>query len=442
MSVPANIQGLFKKYYADVSDLVPDNLVLYKKLPLDKSQKIGEGLTFAVVLAAESGVSFGGSEMEAITYEPAVQNVIKQATVKDYQSFLSSKIPHQMIARGAEKGDAAFLSVTKHVVKQNLMTHSRMLEIAMMYGQSADKLGAVSYDTLTHRGVSLTTGTGTVSYNGTSVALTNGVNTSSKIILIKHGAFASGIWAALEGVQVEQIATSSGLVVGSGSVVSVDLDLGAIEVDFTPTAASAADSHVLAFRGWAQSMEMTGMNKILLNTGSLFGISASQYNQWKANRKALGNVKLTFARVMSGLAQAVNKGGLSGKVLGIVNPRSFQTLLDEQHTAARRYDSSYSPKELEVGSMGIKFFYQAGEVEIVPSHICKEGEAYFLQLDAWSRAGSAELSFRVPGASDELIYPSESQSAWLFRSFASQAVFCHKPNTQLIITGIDDESST
>ena len=57
-------------------------------------------------------------------------------------------------------------------------------------------------------------------------------------ILLAPGSFASGIWVGMEGLKVLEV-NSTGSVLASGSLVSVNSEYGYIIVDYVPTAASA-----------------------------------------------------------------------------------------------------------------------------------------------------------------------------------------------------------
>jgi hypothetical protein len=432
----SDVVNLFKRVYGDLSDLLPEDYLLAKEIPFSQKQKVGEKYIEAVVLSNETGWTLGGSGMDAFELNPAIAGAVKQAEVTPYISVLGSVVPWGVMSRSAGGGEKAFFDATKHIVKNNLKSHGKLLEILRIYGQSPELLGYVSYATATYRGVAFTNGSATLN----SIAFTNGINAASKYILLSPGQFASGIWVGLEGVTVQQV-NSSGVVVAEGQLVEVNSEYGYIGVDFTPVAASSATSHRLCFKGMADAKDMVGIHKILTNSSSLFGISTSQYSLWKGNQVALGNVKLTLERVQTGIAQAVNRGGLDGDVLIYVNPRSWATMVTTE-AGARRYDSSYKTNEAENGFEAITFYHQTGKSVIKAHRMVKEGHAIGLHAQDWSRSGSAEISFTIPGLDKEVIFPLENQAAMAFRSFADQYMFCNAPAKSLFWTGINDEAAS
>ena len=186
------------------------------------------------------------------------------------------------------------------------------------------------------------------------------------------------------------------------------------------------------------------MHKILTNTGSLFGISASTstgYSLWRGTSYAAGASLLTFARMQSAAANAMNRGGLDQDLVVYCNPRSFASLVNAE-AARRQYDSSYGKAEFDNGAEAIKFFYAGGSMTLKPHRHVKEGEAYGLALDTWTRSGSAEISLNVPGLNKEIIFPLENSSAHAFRSYSDQYLFSRAPARNFIITGINDEAAS
>lgn len=427
--------NLFKEVYGDLTDLTPQDQLLSRDIPFSAKQKVGERYVEAVVLTHETGFTLS-SDTDAFELNSPRAGKVKQSEVTPYISVLPSLVPWGVMSRSAGGGVKAFYDATKFIVKNNLKSHEKLMEILRFYGQASSLLGYVSYATATYRDVSFTTGTGTL--NG--ITFTNGINAASKAILLAPGSFASGVWVGMEGVQVNQV-DSTGAIVGSGSLVSVNADYGYITVDFTPIAASSTTSHRLCFAGMESAKDLVGIQKILsTTTGNLFNISTSEFSLWQGVNFAV-NGKLTFAKVQTAIAQAVNRGGLDGDIRLYVNPRTWATI-NTNEAGMRAYDQSYKPGESENGSESITFYAQNGKIEFVAHRCVKEGDAFGLHLPTWSRSGSAEVSFSVPGApSSQLIFPLENQAGYAFRSYSDQYIFCNTPAVNIYFSGINDESS-
>jgi len=431
-----DVVNLFKKVYGSLHDLQPEDFPLQKDIPFSQKEKVGESFSEAMVLTAETGWTLGGSTADAFDLNPAIAGTVKQTLVNAYTSILASVVPWGVLARSAGGGEKAFFDGTKHVVRNNLKSHGKLLEILRLYGQATDLLGKVSYATATYRGTAFTNGTGTL--NG--VAFTNGVNVAAKALLLAPGSFASGIWVGTEGAVINQV-NALGAVVASGKLVTVDADYGILYVDFVPVAATSATSHRVCFQGQESLKDMIGIQPILAASGNLFGISTSAYSLWKGNVVDCGNQKFSFDFLQAGVAGAVNKGGLDGNLKIYLNPRSWGKLITTE-AGKRVYDSSYKSSEMSNGAESITFYHQAGKAEIVAHRMVKEGDAFALSLEDWTRSGSSEISFTVPGIDKEIIFPLENSAAHAFRSFSDQYMFCHAPARSIYFKNINDESAT
>lgn len=432
-----SVQGNFKKVYGDLSSLLPLGYKIQEKIKFDKMAKIGESYNIAVVLSREGGVTLAGSAGGVTSLNPATAGAVSQALVRSSEILLPSYIPFSVIARSQGAPESAFIKSTSLIVKNNLQSHQDYMESLLLYGQADAGLGYVSYATATYRGVSLTAGAGTI--NGVTFA-TGGVDTTNNYILLAPGQFASGIWVGRVGTPICQVATATNAIVGQGKIVAVNSQYGYIKVDFTPVAASSATSHKLCFPGMESASEFVGINKILSNTGSLFGIDAGAYELWKGTQYAVSSVKLTFSVLQDAMAAAVNQG-LDGDVVAYCNPRSFAKLVTDQ-AALRMYDSSYSKSEMSNGSESLTFWGMAGKMEIVPHRYVKEGECYLLHIEDWMRPGSQDIQMKVNGADGELISLLENQTAYRFMTYSDTAVICSAPAKSVLISGINDESAT
>lgn len=451
----SNVQGNFKRFYGDISNLVPAGLPITEMLKFDKRKRVGENYTEAVILNNETGLTLGGNTADVVDINPAVAGAVKQASVTDYQTVLASVVPFQVLSRAAEAGATAFVSASKHIVKNNLRSHASMKESLYLYGQATTKLGALSYETTTYRGFTVTAGAATfTAANGdTIVTVTGGISAGAsntggylnrKFIFLGRS-FAAHIWAGMEGCPVVEVVVSGSTVAARGKIISVIAEWGLIEVDFVPTAASAQGTHCLGFPGSESNLEIVGINNILNTSGLLFGIDNTKFSLWRATSYdasvsgAAG--KLTFAKIQTIVANVVNRSGMEQDLTLLVNPRSWQTLLTEQ-AAQRHLDSSYKTSEMVNGAEDIVFYSQNGKITIKPTGRVKENEAYLVAPDTWSRFGSAELSFKVPGSGeDELIKPLENQTAYAFRSYSSDCIFCSMPAINCLIFNINDEAA-
>lgn len=437
MSQVSNQQvvDLFKKVYGDLHNLLPQDFPLAREIPFSEGRKVGDSFVEAFVLANETGWTLAGTGQDAFDINPAIAGVVKQSSIVPSQVVLTSVIPFAFISRSAGGGEKAFYDGTKHVMQNHIRSHSRLLEAMRIHGQRASKLGFVSFAAsgTVYRGATYSAA-GDIVLAG--ITFTAGINAASKAIIIAPGFFAAGLWVGLEGCVIEQL-DSSDAVVASGKLISVDADNGIVYVDFVPVAATSTTSHKICFEGMESSKEMIGLHKILENTGTLFGISASQYALWKANKVDLQKKRFSLKALQEGVAQAVNKGGLDKPLMVVVNPRTFAAMTQDE-AALRKYDASYK-SGAQNGFETIEYYAANGLNKIVPHRMIMEGDVYGLEIGDWLRSGSAEISFKVPGLDKEVIFALENQAGWVVRSFSDQFVMCRAPARQILWTNGNDE---
>jgi hypothetical protein len=391
---------MFKETYAEkIEDLIPDGVKLLnmvKFLPKDKNP----GLLYhqPVVLGLEHGVTFASSDDDAFALNAPVAGVIKDAQVKGYPLVLRSVLGYTAASRAAQGTKQAFMDATKYLVSNMLRSVTKKLEIEMLYGQM---------------------GYGAVASNATTV------------VTIATAEWAPGIWAGAEGMPIEIRDVTGAVSKGVFNIVSVSMDNRTITLDADPSPLVAGD--IIHHKG-AYGNEFAGVHKILTNTGTIFNISAATYNLFKGNVVGAGNAALSFNKLNLAAARGIEKGQ-DGKLVALVNPRAWSNMMNDQ-AALRRYDGSYSKEKAELGSKSILFHSQNGEIEIMPSIYVKEGYAYLLNAEDWSRVGSQDVSFKRPGQGEDFFRDQENNAGYELRLYTDQALFCCAPGKSTLINAI------
>jgi hypothetical protein len=395
-----SLNAMFKENYADkIEDLIPDGvklLNLVKFMPKDKQP--GNLYHQPVILGLEHGVTFASSDEDAFNLNSPVAGVIKDAQVRGYPLVLRSVLGYTAASRAAQGGKQAFMDATKYLVSNMLRSVTKKLEIEMFYGQM---------------------GYGVVASN------------SGTVVTIQTAEWAPGIWAGGEGMPIEIRDSSGATSKGEFTISSVDMDNRTITLNANPGTLVSGD--VVWHKG-AYGNEFPGVHKILTNTGTLFNISAAQYNLFKGNTYPAGSAALSFNKLNLAAARGVEKGQ-DGKLVAFVNPRAWSNMMNDQ-AALRRYDGSYSKEKAEMGAKSILFHSQNGEIEIHPSIYIKEGYAFLLNLEDWMRVGSQDVSFKRPGQGEEFFRDLENSAGYELRLYTDQAVFCCAPGKSTLINAI------
>lgn len=394
------LNGLFKEAYADkLENLIPEGLKLYKMIEfLSKEKQPGNLYHQPVILGHEHGVTFASSDDDAFNLNAPVAGQIKDAQVRGNPVVLRSVLGYTAASRAAQGGAKAFMDATKFLVANMLRSITKKLEIELLYGQM---------------------GYGTVA------------SVSGSVITITTAEWAPGIWAGAENMPIEIRDVAGTTVRGNATITSVDLSARTVTVDLLPVGTAATD--VIWHKG-AYGNEFAGVHKILTNSGTLFNISASTYSLWAGNSYSAGSAALSLAKIERAIALAVAKG-LDSDVMVIVNPKTWADLLVEQ-AALRKFDSSYSPSEVDNGGKSIKFYGQNGMITIEPSIYCKEGYAYILCMQEFNRVGSTDVTFKRPGMEGNFFRELENSAGVELRCFSDMALFCAAPGKNVIITAI------
>lgn len=396
-----NLNGLFKECYADkLEDLLPDGVILLKEIKFNpKGKQPGNLFHQPVILGHEHGVTFAGPEDDGFNLNAPIASSIKDAQVRGCPAVLRSLLGYNAASR-AQGSQAAFMDATKYVVSNMLRSMSKKLEIELLYGQM---------------------GYGTVNA-GTSAATT---------FVVKLAEWAPGIWAGSEGLPIEIRSSDGSVSRGENIVVAVDMDTRTITMQ---SAMTLTADDVIWHKG-AYGKEFAGIHKILTQTtGTLFNINVANYGIFRGNTYSASSAALSQAKLGLALTRAVEKG-LDSKVLALVNPKAWTNMMNDQ-AALRKYDSSYGNAKAENGMQKLVFFSQNGEIEVRPSTFIKEGYAFLLDMSAWIRVGSQEISFKMPGSGDEYVLHRPDQAGYEMRLFTDQAIFTHKPGTSVVVTGI------
>lgn len=395
------LDGLFKNVYAkNVEKLVPEANKLVKEIPfVERSAQPGSYFNQPVNLQVEHGFTYGGEDGGAFALNAAVASTTKNAQVRGVEIVLRGMIPANAITRSENVPEGAFVAATKYVVENLMESFYRKLEIDLFYGQK---------------------GLGTV----TSV--------SGLTLTLDTRDWASGIWTGAKNMPINIRSADGATNYGDVTVTGVDIDNRQLTIDATPLGGAPTAGSIIWHKG-SYDKQFAGMEKIISNTGSLFGINAADYELWKGNTQSVTG-SLDFAKAKSGIAKAVAKG-LQGMVQLYVNTNAWEDLLSDL-ASKRSYDSSYSKAKLDQGAEKIEFFSQNGKIEVIPSIFVKEGDAFLIDPKCFKRIGSKDVHFQSPNRDGKYLKMLENANGYEMRLATDQALFCHAPGRNVLVNGI------
>ena len=411
-----NLNSYFKNAYASkIEDLVPDNTYFAKEAQsLPAESQPGGNYTLPVTLSSEEGVTLASSAAGAFALESPEALTAQTASLAGSQLLLRSALDYETIFRSRNKN--AFIRATKAVVENMIKSAYFYQEALMMWGKQ---------------------GLGTIA------------SVSTNTLVITTAEYASGLWLGSEGRKL-RIQTSGGVLRGTCKIVSYDISARSITVDAAPAGTAATDVIFFGSAGASGANEMTGIHKIITNTGTLFGIDAASYNLWKsAGTFSAGSAPVSFNKILLGIAQGVNKG-LGDDVREIdviVNPVGWQNMANDQ-SAMRQYDASYKSSEVMTGSEAIQFFCQAGKVNIISHKMMKEGYAWILpkcsrtiQKVGTNPSPTFELPGMTANGEKQYLRTMENNAGVETRIYWNCAVFTPKIHQTVLINNIVNSAS-
>lgn len=388
---------------------IPEVAILQAKVKFKQTERIGKSYNFPVILSSEAGVTYLAAGAGVSTLNDAIAAQLKEASVDANQIIIRGQMDYEAAAK-AVASKAAFKNSSELLVENLMETGARRLEMAFLYGQSATGLG-------------------------TADSSANASATSTVVTMLAAG-WAPGIWAGTENALINFYKVSDDSLVSSGAdaiftITAVNftdrkltLSGTATGIGVLDTALGAGDCYI-HWRG-AKSVEPVGLDKIITNAGSLFGISAATYSLWAGSSYGFGSAAATTAKLLNMAGLAVSKGGLMEEADILMSPKTF-TNLSGTMTDLRRQNGGAKETEGIAGFETIVLMGPNGKLNLVPHPMVKEGECFLVPMKRVKRIGTQEFSFETPGRKGELFLHLSDKNAYELRIYTSQSIIVETP---------------
>ena len=397
-----DLDGLFKEVYTPdgLINLMPEASRLVKGIEFSEDEKIGDKYVQPVALTYEHGITYGAPAAGAFTLRAAGSMKTKKAEVDGYQMVLRSQMDYETAAKAQKGGARSFKKATQLQVENMMESLTKRLELSILYGQSGIGQASSSVNT----------------------------DATTTVLQISTASWATGIWAGMENCPLNVFNASSGALVSSGAdsifiISKVDVANKKLTVTGTATGISALDTLLSTTAGdiffdtarasASSYSEMVGLRAIMVNTGSLFGVSASTYNLWAGTLYDVGSTALTFGKIINGIAEASGRG-LQEKMVVYLNDKTWANVASDQAA----------------------LYSQNGEVELQPYNCVKEGEALGLPLKRIKRVGAQDLSFNSLGNDGRIFRELSDGAGFEYRIYSDQSVFCETPAKLILFQNI------
>lgn len=413
----SSLDGFFKRRYGQALEKVlPSCSDLAQDIKFSKQDKLGDSYNVPVRLRRGTGWTWAGSGVAgtAYTLNGANSGLTKNASISASSFVGQEQIAYDTISRAGDS-EQAFGAAFDEIVSDQTDSASFAREMAILYGGSS--IGTIE----------------SLSGSGTT-----------RDWVISKATWAPALFLQLEGASLDVYTASSGLPgtkLNANAVVvvtAVNVDTRTLSVSGNATDLTAIVVNSLIVPVGAKGNWMSGIDVIVTNTGSLFGIDAATYGQWKGNSYSAGSAALTLGKVLSAAAKTVVRGHM-GDLTCYLSTYSW-TDLSVDHSALRVLGPE-AVGEVKLGTDKITYRGPNGNITLKSHPMVKAGEAFMLSTKHFMRVGSTDLTFKLPDAGDERFFRQlDSQAGIELRCYWDQALFTRAPHRHVKITGIVNNS--
>ena len=406
------LDGYFKYMFGGGSiNVIPQYTKLLKMIPFESAKALGRKYIFPVIVSDEQGVTFA-NDGSAFTLNGGISMSTQEAEVEGVEIVLQGLISYKAAA-SAKTDKQAFANILTQKVERMAASHARIAEYQMLYGGS-----------------------------GARVTAATGVNATTTVIDISAATWSAGFWAGSKNMTLQFYANNDSTLISSGadsvfSVSSVDYTTRKVTLTGTATGITALNGATFTggglylYRNGAKGKEMSGLDKICTNTGSLFGIDAALYDLWKANNIATSGA-LTFAKVKEAVTASVQRGFM-GDVTVLLPPKQFDIITTDQ-SALRRY--SDKGKKGENGFTEFDFHGTNGKMNLEVHPMLRDGDIFIIPNEVpLKRVGSTDITFQRPNEGGKFFRQLDGRAGYEFQSYSDFAIVPEKPATLTKLSG-------
>ena len=421
MSALNNIQALLKRRYGPYINPIPSVDTVAKLAKFRTAERVGENYNFPVQLGLEHGVTHN-VDGTAFALNPAVDSVVKNAQLDGATIMLIGNIPYDVVAKMAVGREGSYMEAVDYKVEAMMEGGELYREIALLYGPGT--------------GAAVATELAVVNASISGADLNAG-----QVINITQGTWSAGLWNHMVGALVD-IYQSDGTTVRETGVTVVavpDPTINRLSLQKTGSANVVAANDKIVARGSAQK-SCTGIQPILENTGTLFGINAAVYPQWQAVNFSAGGASspMTVAKLAQLFSRLKNNGAKGGGVY-LCSAAQFAQFTDELD-ALDRYIQPMDMKQTGMSTLMVKS--PIGPVEIKIHEYMKQGIAMFICNGMARRIGATDLTFRL-GMSREWFWKElDGNAGSQLRIYSHQAPVLEIPYHCAIVTSIESDGDT
>jgi hypothetical protein len=414
------LSGLTKKVFGELVNTLPEFALGQEAFPFKERAKIGKTYNELIVLRRPHGVTHQyTSKQTAYTLNASRPMQTLEAEIDGAEIVMRDRVAYGMLAAALESGSRAYEGALPLVISEIQASHRFYLELGIWYGNSPTGMGAIE----------------TVSGSGTTRTWT-----------LSAEQWACGIWSQMEGAAIDVYDVTGATKRNSNAVVEVagiNPDLRQVLVSGNATDLTAIVATDFIVPVLAKGQQMTGLDAQLLNTGTLFGISAATYSTWKPNTYDCENTPLSLLTILAAMSKPVGRGLMAKQCKCFINEAVFTDLASD--AAALRTFTENQRTEVEQGTHSLKFnASNNNRVELVSHPMIKQGDGFLVVPEHVTRGGESDITNGLPGkkGGDEFWFDLADAAGKEYREFSSQFVLHSKPSQAVKLYNIASRSDT
>jgi hypothetical protein len=421
MSSYANWQPNFKQRYGKFINPLPaeNTLADYSEF-VEQEARPGIAYNFPVQVSLEHGQTHN-VDGSAFALNNAVDSVLQNAQVDGATILVRGQIPYDVIAKGkngAANGNSggAFWKPIDLKTKGLMQSGELYRELAMMYGPGT---AAAALSNL---------GVVALSVSGANLA-------APQVVRLTAATWGPGIWNNMINALVD-IYQSDGTTLRESNVIVQAVTSSTqtrLQLFKTASVAVVAANDIILPAG-ARTRSCIGVQPILENAATMFGISGATYPMWRALTYSVGGA-MSRAKLLQGMARIYTNGLTKGGKL-FVNGMTFAELAEEAD-ALQRYTANTDEVKRQ-GVENLEYKSPVGTVNVALHRYMKQGIAMFIARDVLKRVGSTDLTFSLPGTNQWFYQELSNNAGSEIRVFSNQAPIIEIPYYCMIFTGISN----
>lgn len=409
MSSVANLGGFFKQRYGDfINPLPSDNTIADFGKFVQQDRRPGDKYNFPIQVGLEHGQT-ANTDGSAFPLNSAIDSQTKNALLEGATIALIGNVPYDVLfkaSNGAGNGSqgGSFMTAMDYKVKALMQSGELYRELSLLYGPGS---GAVN------NGGNI--GVVSASKSGANLG-------ANQFIIITRATWIPGMWNQMINALVDIYQSDGTTIRDTGvTVVSVPVTVaGSVgcEVKLFKSASSAtvATGDIIVPTGW-RAKTCFGLQPILENATTLFGIDASIYPMWNSVKYVTSGT-LGRAKILNMAAQLFPNGPRNGGKLFVSGP-TFADLAEEADALQRYTENTDAIKRQ--GAENLLYKSPIGNIEVAVHTYMKQDFAFFLATDQLKRVGASDLTFRGDGMDDWFLLQLPSNAGFQMRIYSNQA---------------------